>query len=119
MCPAVNQPLELGDGFPAPGRVYTTARLNIRQGAPSTRAPILQTVPSGTELPYEKVVHDGEFVNGNSVWLCDLHSSYFGVVQCNEYGTLNSNGTNMRGNCVFVSRLLTDAILDLLQQRVS
>jgi hypothetical protein len=83
MCAEDDQPPRRGVRFPATGHVYTTARLNIRQGAPSTRTPILQTVPAGTQLAYEKVVLEGEPVNGNPVWLGDLNGGYFwsGAVQ--------------------------------------
>jgi hypothetical protein len=83
MCAEVDQPPGQGVRFPATGHVFTTARLNIRQGAPSTRAPILQTVPARTQLVCETVVFEGEPVNGNPVWLGDLNGGYFwsGAVQ--------------------------------------
>jgi len=74
---------DAGAGFPATGNVSTTARLNIRLGTPSTRVPIFQTVAAGTRLAYDKVVPNGESVNGNPVWLGDPNGNYFwsGAVQ--------------------------------------
>lgn len=65
-------------GSPAAGgRVVTTVRLNVRRGAPSTRAPIHQVVPAGTPLDYTSVRKDGEPVNGNATWLGDTHGNWF------------------------------------------
>ncbi|HEY5865496.1 MAG TPA: peptidoglycan recognition family protein [Candidatus Tectomicrobia bacterium] len=73
---ASQQPVP-GTIFPPAGNVITTARLNIRQGAPHTRAPISQTVAAGTRLAYNQVVRNGESVNGNQVWLGDANGNYF------------------------------------------
>jgi hypothetical protein len=59
------------------GTVTTTVRLNIRKGAPNTRAPIYQTVQRGTELTYVDIIEDGEPVNGNPVWFTDNRSNFF------------------------------------------
>ncbi len=59
------------------GEVTTTVRLNIRKGAPSTRAPIHQTVQRGTVLSYVGIVEDGEPVNGNPVWYADDNGNFF------------------------------------------
>lgn len=59
------------------GEATTTVRLNIRNGAPNTRAPIHQTVQRGTILPYVGIVEDGEPVNGNSVWYADANENFF------------------------------------------
>lgn len=61
----------------ASGTVTTTVKLNIRKGAPSSRAEIYQTVPPGTRLDYEVVVRRGERVNGNPVWYGDPNGNYF------------------------------------------
>ena len=60
-----------------PGEATTTVRLNIRKGAPSTRAPIQQTVQRGTVFPYVGIVEDGEPVNGNSRWYADDSGNFF------------------------------------------
>jgi N-acetylmuramoyl-L-alanine amidase len=73
------------EGFPAEepailsesGTVKTTVRLNIRKGAPSTRFPIQQIVPRGTNLSYAGVVRDGEPVNGNPFWYADGNGDFF------------------------------------------
>ncbi|MFO0995740.1 MAG: peptidoglycan recognition family protein [Alphaproteobacteria bacterium] len=62
---------------PAAGRVRARTRLNIRGGAPSTRAPILRTVEAGTELAIASTVETGEPVNGNAVWYADGVGGFF------------------------------------------
>lgn len=65
---------------PAPAvasRVRARARLNIRRGAPSTRAPVDRTVAAGTELTVAATVETGEPVNGNPVWYADGAGNYF------------------------------------------
>ena len=64
-------------GMPGVGTATTRVRLNLRNGAPSLRAPLHQTVPVGTQLHYSRVVRDGEPVNGNPVWLGDDQDRYF------------------------------------------
>jgi hypothetical protein len=59
------------------GLATANARLNIRQGAPHTRAPIHQTVVRGTQLPYSGMVPNGEAINGNPVWYADEAGHYF------------------------------------------
>ena len=59
------------------GQAVTTVRLNIRKGAPNTRAPIHETVPRGTVLPYIGIVEDGQPVNGNPVWYVDANGNFF------------------------------------------
>lgn len=59
------------------GEATATVRLNIRKGAPNTRAPIHQTVQRGTVLAYVGIVEDGEPVNGNSRWYADANGNFF------------------------------------------
>ena len=59
------------------GTVKATVRLNIRKGAPSTRAPVYQTVPSGTTLTFSSMTRDGESINGDSLWYMDRNGNYF------------------------------------------
>ncbi len=54
----------------------TTVRLNIRRGAPNTRAPVHQTLGVGTELAYSKAVN-GEAVNANPLWLGTGDGNFF------------------------------------------
>lgn len=70
-------PRDEGPRVPPSGEVRTTVRLNIRRGAPDTRAPVHQTVGVGTTLVYSKVVEDGQAVNGNPLWLGDDRDNYF------------------------------------------
>ncbi len=60
-----------------PGEATASVRLNIRKGAPNTRAPIHQTVQRGTILPYVGIVEEGEPVNGNAVWYADDNGNFF------------------------------------------
>jgi N-acetylmuramoyl-L-alanine amidase len=59
------------------GTVTSTVKLNLRRGAPSTRAPVHQSVPAGTKLDYAFLVRKGEAVNGNRVWYADAAGNYF------------------------------------------
>ncbi|MBI5216191.1 MAG: hypothetical protein HY960_10605 [Ignavibacteriae bacterium] len=59
------------------GSVVTTIRVNIRKNVPSTRAPIVRTVPPGTTLQYTEIIDSGESVNGNSVWNKDQEGNCF------------------------------------------
>ena len=59
------------------GTVTATVKLNLRRGAPSTRAPVHQSVPAGTKLDYAFLVRKGEAVNGNRVWYADAAGNYF------------------------------------------
>ena len=59
------------------GTVTTTVRLNIRQGAPNTRAPIYQVVNRGTMLSYIGITESGEPVNGNPIWYADDKGNFF------------------------------------------
>jgi len=59
------------------GEATTTVRLNIRKGSPNTRAPIHETVPRGTTLPYVGIVEKGQPVNGNPIWYADANGNFF------------------------------------------
>lgn len=56
------------DATDEPARVTTRVRLNVRGGAPSTRAPVVQTLPVGTTVETTGSTHQGEPVNGNPTW---------------------------------------------------
>ena len=59
------------------GTVVTTVALNIRRGAPSSRAEIHQTVPRGSRLDYVVIVANGQALNCNPVWYGDANGNYF------------------------------------------
>lgn len=59
------------------GTVIATSRLNIRHGAPSRRAPVVQVVGPGSELAFIGLTRAGESVNGNPVWYCTAAADYF------------------------------------------
>lgn len=66
------------------GQVRATVRLNIRQGKPSIRAPIMQTIGVGTTLNYAGWSDEGDPINGNPRWYRDEQGNWFwsgGVVQ--------------------------------------
>lgn len=62
---------------PAPGKVVTTVRLNIRREKPNTRAAVAQVVPAGTELAYQGWTEVGETINGNPRWYQDPNGNFF------------------------------------------
>lgn len=62
---------------PFSGQATSSVHLNIRRGAPSTRALIHQAVPPGTLLDYVGKVENGESVNGNPVWFEDANHNFF------------------------------------------
>lgn len=72
-----------GGGPPPPavtgleGKVVATSRLNIRHGAPSRLAPVVQVVAPGTELAYVGLTREGEPVNGNPIWYRTAAADYF------------------------------------------
>lgn len=59
------------------GKVVTTVKLNIRQGAADTKAPVFNTVSAGTVLDYAGWVENGLSINGNAKWYFDFHNNYF------------------------------------------
>jgi N-acetylmuramoyl-L-alanine amidase len=61
---------------PAPGTAVAAVRLNVRKGAPSTRAAVAQVVSPGTALAFDGWVV-GEPVNGNTRWYRDPNGNYF------------------------------------------
>lgn len=61
----------------AAGTATATVKLNIRQGKPSTRAPIRQVVAAGAQLSYQGWTDAGEPVNGNTRWYQDGNGNYF------------------------------------------
>jgi hypothetical protein len=61
---------------PTLGSVTTSARMNIRTGAPSTTAPVVGKVPAGTVLTVRGVVH-GDDVLGNADWYAGIDDTFF------------------------------------------
>ena len=68
---------QAGTFVQATGSVVTTAKLNIRKGAPSRLCEIVQEIPTGTALTFDGWVTDGEPVNGNPKWFRDANGNYF------------------------------------------
>lgn len=75
---------ETGGVAPAPPaqtpgvvRLTTTVRLNLRQGRPSSQAPIVRTMSKGVTLDAAGYTDDGERVNGNPRWYYDTAGNYF------------------------------------------
>jgi N-acetylmuramoyl-L-alanine amidase len=66
-------------GQPAAGTpmdLATAVKANLRQGKPSTQAPIRMTIPKGTRLFMAGFVNDGQSVNGNSNWYRDNEGDF-------------------------------------------
>jgi hypothetical protein len=61
----------------AAGNVVAATRLNIRKGAPSTRADVVQVVSPGTVLSFDGWVAGGEPVNGNPRWFRNPEGNWF------------------------------------------
>ena len=61
----------------APGAAKAVAGLNLRQGAPNTKAPVARVVPVGMLLPFTGWVENGQSINGNSKWYLDKEGNYF------------------------------------------
>lgn len=59
------------------GSVTVLTKVNVRQGAPNTRANVLQTISAGTVLNYIEIVTNGESINGNSKWYKDAQGNFF------------------------------------------
>lgn len=70
-------PIAMPAPLQAQGTVVATVKLNIRKGQPNTRAPIAQTVLSGTTLTYTNWTDEGEPVNGNPRWYQDANGHFF------------------------------------------
>ncbi len=66
-----------GAWVPGAGNVVAAARLNVRKGAPSRRADVVQVVSRGTVLSFDGWVEDGEAVNGNPKWYRDPDGNFF------------------------------------------
>lgn len=62
---------------PVAGTATAHVRLNLRQGTPSTRAPISRTVPAGSSLPFVATTVAGEPVNGNALWYRTIAGEWF------------------------------------------
>jgi hypothetical protein len=69
---------------PQAGAITAVARLNIRDGSPSTAVPILSRVEVGTELSV-KGVTKGETVNGNDEWYSGEGNSFFWSGACSDF----------------------------------
>jgi GH25 family lysozyme M1 (1,4-beta-N-acetylmuramidase) len=68
------------------GEVQTSARVNLRQGAPNTQAPVLRKLPAGTRLPVQAVVA-GESVQGNPHWYLTNENAYVWAGGCGPFQT--------------------------------
>ncbi len=66
-----------GPFVPEAGNAVAAARLNVRKGAPSTRAEVVQVVSPGTMLAFDGWVPAGEPVNGNPKWYRDPNGNFF------------------------------------------
>jgi N-acetylmuramoyl-L-alanine amidase len=76
-CTGHPPPPPAGAFVAAPGNAVAAARLNVRKGAPSTRAAVVQVVSPGTALAFDGWVTGGEAINGNAKWFRDPAGNYF------------------------------------------
>jgi hypothetical protein len=76
---------------PMVGSVTTTARLNIRAGAPSTSAPITAKAEAGVMLTVSGLAR-GELVRGNADWFKSPNEEFFWAGGCSAF-IPGSNGT--------------------------
>jgi N-acetylmuramoyl-L-alanine amidase len=60
-----------------PGTARTRVALRLRQGAPSTAAEPLRTIPPDTEVSFVGWSSNGTSVNANSHWYRDADGNYF------------------------------------------
>jgi|GEM_PF-568647 len=60
-----------------PGRVQTTATLNVRKAMPRVAAPLAGKLAKGTLADYRGYVLNGESIGGNSKWHLDGDGNYF------------------------------------------
>jgi hypothetical protein len=60
-----------------PGRVKTTATLNVRKAMPRVAAPLAGKLEKGTLADYRGYVLNGESIGGNSKWYLDGDGNYF------------------------------------------
>ncbi len=60
-----------------PGRVKTTATLNVRKAMPRVAAPLAGKLAKGTLADYRGYVLNGESIGGNSKWHLDGDGNYF------------------------------------------
>jgi N-acetyl-anhydromuramyl-L-alanine amidase AmpD len=56
--------------------VRTRARVNVRGGAPSTAAPIVDVKPAGSTIPVSGFTAAGETIDGNPFWYVDVRGRY-------------------------------------------
>ncbi|MBD0257090.1 MAG: DUF3380 domain-containing protein [Cytophagales bacterium] len=60
-----------------PGRVKTTATLNVRKAMPRVAAPLVRKLEKGTLADYRGYVLNGESIGGNRKWHLDHDGNYF------------------------------------------
>jgi hypothetical protein len=60
-----------------PGRVKTTAPLNVRKAMPRVAAPLVRQLAKDTLTEYRGYVLNGESIGGNSKWHLDGDGNYF------------------------------------------
>ncbi|MGH7788125.1 MAG: M15 family metallopeptidase [Candidatus Binatia bacterium] len=71
------------------GSVTTTARLNIRAGAPSTAAPITARAEAGVVLTVSGLAR-GELVRGNADWFKSPNEEFFWAGGCSAFAPITN-----------------------------
>lgn len=104
--------------IPISGTVVTTALVNIRQGAPSTHAPILRKVQPGTTLSVQAVAA-GESVHGNPHWYQLAGGAYVWAGGCSELGGASAPRTNVDTVVEVVDLYHKDRVTSFAQARAA
>jgi N-acetylmuramoyl-L-alanine amidase len=64
----VNENLYKEVSLEKPLKALTTGKLNVRQGAPTTKSQIVTTLPPNVEITLVAQIKQGLTINGNSLW---------------------------------------------------
>lgn len=97
---------------PLAGSVTTIARLNIRDGAPTTTTPIVRKVDAGASLPVRGVV-SGEIVLGNGRWYAGPDDTFFWSGACSSFQPPNAAAPAAAAASPTVDRRADGTILPL------
>ena len=106
------------------GQTVTTTRVNLRHGAPSTSAPVLRKLDSGTPLSITAVI-TGTVVQGNGQWFQTDEPAFVWSGGCGPLqisapavtGTTGSAASQQQPNVVDISH--GDAVTSFTQARVA
>jgi murein DD-endopeptidase MepM/ murein hydrolase activator NlpD len=90
------------------GTLFADGNLNVRTGAPSTKAGISKTVASGQSISYVGYVNDGEVITGNSKWYLSQDGDFFWS------GGVKKTGTQASAGEFALGKILTGPLASLI-----